>query len=116
TYTIQHHTVVVQRKMKPLVRLERPENIPEMPSDIVIRGQVADSKGVPLPGVSVKLKETTLGVSTDLNGMYSITLPDAGGTLVFSFIGFKAQEFKVTGNANIDVVLNEDVASLNEVV
>lgn len=82
-----------------------------------IKGKVTDHKKEPLPGVTVLLKGTTIGVVTDTAGVYKITLPDQKDiTLVFSFIGMVSQEVKVTNQKEINVVLEEDVENLEEVV
>ncbi|MBO5418657.1 MAG: TonB-dependent receptor [Bacteroidales bacterium] len=82
-----------------------------------ISGVVTDSQTQPLIGVSVFVDGTTLGVSTDIDGKYSIDIPDAKGkTLVFSCIGM-ATKYVVISNSNvIDVVLEEDANFLDETV
>ena len=73
------------------------------------------SDGTSIPGVNVAVKGTTRGVVTNTNGDYSIQA-DNGSTLVFSFIGFKAQEVPVTDQTIINVTLVEESATLSEVV
>ncbi len=81
-----------------------------------VSGVVKDTKGETLPGVSVKVKESSTGVSTDINGEFTIDLP-AGTTLVFSAIGFDTKEVTVNkNNAVIDVQLSAKLEVLNEVV
>ncbi len=75
---------------------------------------VADEDGYALPGVSVKLKGTNIGVQTDANGLYTISA-STGQTLVFSFVGTTTQE-RVVGAVNvINVQLKQDTKTLNEV-
>ena len=82
-----------------------------------ITGKVTDSKKEPLPGVTILVKGTTIGVVTDVEGNYKITLPDQKEiSLLFSFIGMVSQEIKVTNQTEINVVLEEDVENLEEVV
>lgn len=81
-----------------------------------ISGTVTDVSGSALPGVSVKLKNSKLGVITDLGGNYTITLPSNEGVLVFSFLGFTTQEIPLNGRTVINVKLVEESKSLNEVV
>ena len=83
---------------------------------INVTGTVRDNKGEPLPGVSVKIKGTTTGTSTDVNGVFRLNLPTGNETLVFSFLGFKTQEYPVNGKMNLDVRLQEDIQSLDEVI
>lgn len=72
--------------------------------------------GSPLPGVSVLVKSSTTGTTTDSDGKYSINVPDASAVLVVSFIGFASQEIEVGSKTVIDVSLVEDITQLNEVV
>lgn len=81
-----------------------------------VNGKVTDSKGTPLPGVSVVLKGTSTGTSTDAAGNYTIYLPESSGILVFSYMGFKSQEVAVNGRSKIDLQLEEDTKALSEVV
>jgi hypothetical protein len=76
----------------------------------------ASVDGTPLPGVSVLLKGTTTGTTTDVDGKYSISVQDANGILVISFIGFASQEIPIGSRSVIDVALAEDVTQLSEVV
>ncbi|WP_241499118.1 SusC/RagA family TonB-linked outer membrane protein [Rufibacter ruber] len=81
-----------------------------------ITGRVTSSDdGSPMPGVSVVLKGTTVGASTDGDGRYSIQAP-VGGTLVFSFIGTIPQEKVVGAASTVDVVMRTDSKALDEVV
>ncbi|MBU0696141.1 MAG: SusC/RagA family TonB-linked outer membrane protein [Bacteroidetes bacterium] len=80
-----------------------------------IKGKITDSKGIPLPGVSVLIKETKLGTTSDVNGNYSINAR-VGQTLKFSFLGFKNQEIVLKNTAPLNVVLEDDAKNLNEVV
>src|SRR5690606_389689 len=66
--------------------------------DVTISGIVTDENGEPIPGVTVSLPGTTVGTATDLDGRYSLTVPE-GSTLVFSFIGFEARSIQVTGQS-----------------
>lgn len=82
----------------------------------IVSGLVVDNTGVPLPGVSITLKGTTNGTATDSEGKFELeNVPDSG-VLVVSFIGFKTQEISVNGQQTINVTLESDVASLDEVV
>jgi TonB-linked SusC/RagA family outer membrane protein len=83
--------------------------------DVTVTGKVTDEKGDPLPGVTVSVPGTTIGTATDLDGEYSLTVAE-GSTLVFSFIGFESQTIALGGRSTIDIVLKEDMASLEEVV
>ena len=70
----------------------------------------------PIPGVTVQVKGTTIGASTDVNGNYSITVPANATTLVFSYIGMKSQEVAIGNRTVINAVLESDLVGLDEVV
>lgn len=81
-----------------------------------VSGQVKDEKGQPLPGVSVVVKGTSAGVSADFDGRYTLQSVATDATLVFSFVGYAPQEVKLNGQTTIDVTLQPDITSLDEVV
>ena len=81
-----------------------------------ISGNVIDSSGTPLPGVTVVVKGTTNGTITDVDGQYSLSKVPSDATLVFSFIGMKTQEISVTGKSEINIKMEEDAIGIEEVV
>ncbi|MFN3803307.1 SusC/RagA family TonB-linked outer membrane protein, partial [Belliella pelovolcani] len=82
-----------------------------------VSGTVLDkTMGEPLPGVTVLVKGTTRGVTTDLDGKYTINLQPGDQVLVFSFVGFAAQEITVGNQSTINIELDEDIQSLQEAV
>lgn len=85
---------------------------------INVTGKVTDENGTGLPGVTVSLKGTTVGVSTNSEGNFSLTIPDGQetGTLVFSFIGYVTQEVAIGNRSLINVQLAPDTKLLDEVV
>lgn len=84
---------------------------------VQIRGTVTGSDdGLGIPGASVTVQGTTIGVLTDADGKYTITVPANATVLVFSYIGMKKQDVEIAGKTVIDVVLQPDVVGLNEVV
>jgi len=83
--------------------------------DVTIKGKVTDESGEPIPGVTISLPGTNIGTATDLDGNYSLSVPEKS-TLVFSFIGFNSKSIKVGDQSIIDVVLTENISSLDEVV
>jgi TonB-linked SusC/RagA family outer membrane protein len=80
-----------------------------------VTGTVLDEKGIPLPGVTVQVKNTNVGAITDFDGEFSIEATD-DDILIFSFLGFKTTEILVDGNVNMDVTLMGDLGQLDEVV
>lgn len=81
-----------------------------------IKGKVTDSSGASLPGVSVVVKGTTNGTITDLNGNYSLIIPEGSEVLVFSFIGMTSQDVQIGNQSVINVALRENVVGVDEVV
>ncbi|HEX5172035.1 MAG TPA: SusC/RagA family TonB-linked outer membrane protein [Cyclobacteriaceae bacterium] len=82
-----------------------------------VTGKVTSAEdGSGLPGVNVLLKNTATGTVTDGTGSYSINVPQAGGTLVFTFIGLVSQEIEIGTRSVIDVSMASDVTQLTEVV
>lgn len=81
----------------------------------MVTGKVNDPSGQPLPGVTVLVKGTKKAVSTDFDGKYSVSV-STGGTLVFSYIGFKTKEQKVGNSNTYTISLDTENESLNEVV
>src|ERR1043165_2740143 len=74
--------------------------------DRTVSGKVTDSEsGEPLPGVSILVKGTSQGTSTDVSGAYALNVTSGSGSLalVFSFIGYKSQEIQVTGQTVVNV-------------
>ena len=80
-----------------------------------VTGKVTDTRGTGLPGVTVVVQGTTQGISTDAEGNYSVTAPDAA-TLVFSSIGYESKTLPVQGQSVMNVSLAESTQTLNEVV
>ena len=72
---------------------------------ITVRGNVRDDVE-PLMGVTVQAKGTTKAVATDLDGNYTISVPDKNAVLVFSYVGYQKQEVKVGDKTVVNVVLN----------
>ncbi len=81
-----------------------------------ISGTIKDIKGEPLIGVTVLVKGFTTGTNTDIDGKFKLDVPAKAQVLVFSFIGMKTQEVTIGDKNVFDVVLEEDIANLDEVV
>ena len=109
TYKIFENTIVIKGLNNLNTELSPPK-------DIIIKGTVSDSRGLTLPGVSIKIKGSMVGVSTDIDGKYSISVPNANAILVFSSIGFNSQEITVGDRSSVDVKMTEELTSLTEVV
>ena len=85
-------------------------------AQVTVKGRVTDNSNEALPGVTVKIKNSSNGVTTDVDGNYSISVPDNAASLVYSFIGFITQEIPTNGRTIINVSLVPDTKSLQEVV
>lgn len=86
---------------------------------VAINGTVMDETGTSMPGVSVLLKGTILGTTTDANGKFELNIPDEfaeNGILVVSFIGYKVQEISIRNQTSVIIKMDPDVTSLQEVV
>jgi len=81
-----------------------------------LTGTVLDSNHNPLPGVNVVLKGTSTGTITDINGAFTIAVPDDKAILVFTFIGFRNKEVKITGTSPLTVIMEEDMTKMEEVM
>jgi TonB-linked SusC/RagA family outer membrane protein len=81
-----------------------------------VSGKVTGDNGEELPGVSVLLKGTTTGATSDVNGIFKLTIPTGNETLVFSYVGYISQEIQVANRSVIDVKLAADTKALEEVV
>ena len=104
TYVVQDNVIVLKPQTK---KIEK----------VTIGGIVKDKKGIPLPGVTVVLKGTTVGVVTNEKGAFILTvskMPEM--SLVFSFVGMKTKVVPYTGKKNIIVIMEEDIEEMEEVV
>lgn len=81
----------------------------------IIKGVVTDENGEPLIGVSVLVKGTTTGTITDMDGIYSLEVPE-DGVLEFSYIGYQKISLSIAGRTSFNVTMKEDALQLNEVV
>ena len=82
---------------------------------ITVSGIVSDEGGLPMPGVGIRVKGTTISTVTDKDGRFTVE-SDANSTLVFSFIGYTTQEVPLNGRTSLNVRMAETAAALSEVV
>lgn len=85
-------------------------------AQVSVSGKVTDNTDFGLPGVSVVVQGTTIGVLTNIDGTYTIEVPSTSSVLSYSFIGYVSQEVVVGNQRTINIVLAEDVQQLDEVV
>jgi TonB-linked SusC/RagA family outer membrane protein len=114
TWSIVGKIIVV--KQKQIVSTPIPAEIIEIAPPIIITGKVSNIHGELLPGVSILIKGTNKGVITDVNGTYKIQVSEKDKALLFSFIGMKKQEIEIKGRTVINVVLEEELAQIQQVV
>lgn len=100
----QNNTIFIKEKPSPEIFQQ------------TITGKISDKNGVPLPGVTILIKGTNKGTSTDFDGNFTIDIVDQNAVLVISFIGFKTREITLNNRTRIDLVLEEDHQKLDEVV
>lgn len=112
SYTISENTIIIKR-ISPLAESSL-SPVPEIIT-INVRGTITDDKGQPLAGVSVTVKGSSNGTTTDAAGNFSLTVPD-DATLVFSYVGFQSIEEKVNGRTTLDISLKPQERSMEEIV
>jgi TonB-linked SusC/RagA family outer membrane protein len=83
---------------------------------ITVSGTVTSTSNEALPGVNIVIKGTSIGTSTDVDGKYSLEVPNEDDILIFSSIGFVTEEVSINGQSVIDIILTSDIRSLDELV
>jgi len=91
-------------------------NLTAFAQDRRVTGKVTDASNNGVPGVTVLVKGTQVGANTDGSGNYAINVPGNQNRLVFSFVGFKSQEGEIGNRSVLDIQLDEDISTLNEIV
>ncbi|MHA4845011.1 TonB-dependent receptor [Flavitalea antarctica] len=112
TYTIVEKTIIIKGKK---ATLHSPEN-PPLPPPITVSGKVVDEEGKALQDVSVVLKSTGKGVVTDKEGQFTIQVPEGGGVLVFSYVGFQNFEIRALEAKPLSISLKKKDNSAEEVI
>lgn len=116
SYELEGEYIII----KPVV-----EKAPEKPNrsstveeqkDVSVTGTVTDERGGPLPGVSIVVKGTTKGTTTDSDGKFQLDTGDGSIVLVFSFVGYKTQEETLQKQTNLSIQLQPDQSQLDEVI
>ena len=107
TYNIKNEIIVLVKKPKTFIK----------PQSIIVKGTVKDEKGQPLPGVTILIKGTQTGVSSDIDGHFKIDVTGTSKVLKISFMGMKSIEHIIKDpKKHINIVLEEEGVGLNEVV
>ncbi|MEC5144168.1 TonB-dependent receptor [Chitinophaga sp. 212800010-3] len=108
TYILSGKVVIIKRKATTA-------EIP-VPTELEIRGKVANEKGEALPGVTVQVKGSAKGVVTNEKGEFAITVPDGRAVLIVSSIGYNKAEIPVNGRKDMSVTLQASASNINEMV
>ncbi|KAA0994200.1 SusC/RagA family TonB-linked outer membrane protein [Dyadobacter sp. UC 10] len=115
TYKIEGKQIVlIKNSPEPgshLIEVTAPSAI-----DRTVTGKVSDEKGQPLPGVSIVVKGLKTGTATNTEGNFEINVPDSGGILIFSYVGYSPQEITLGSQSAYDVTMQPDVRNLEMVV
>jgi len=109
TYEIDDRTIVIKRSVP--VEVSMPA---EQQKEIA--GSVRDKSGQGLPGATIIIKGTTIGITTDSEGKFRFKVPTDSKILVFSFVGMKSQEIIMAGKSTFDITLEDETVGLEEVV
>jgi TonB-linked SusC/RagA family outer membrane protein len=118
-YKVSKKTILLRKaaEKKTSLKTESFENIiPRGQADREITGRVLDEKGEPIPGASVVVKGTTVGTSTNIEGIYQLSVPGDKDIVIFSFVGYVSQEIQIGNAASLDITLKVDEKALEEVV
>ena len=113
-YSIVDKTIILSKKELFTPNAEIPIFKEVPPKEV--KGKITDSSGETLPGVSVRVKGTNTGTTTDINGNYTITVPEDNSVLVFTYIGYVTKEVAVSNRTAINVTLEAANTALTEVV
>ena len=122
TYSVTGSQIILKQLAKPAAPAEEASLPPRLitttadRADETITGTVTDEKGEGLPGVSIVVKGTQRGTSTDADGKFRLAVPDTKAVLIFSYVGYEPQEVLVNSQTNFAISLKADDKSLNEVV
>jgi hypothetical protein len=114
-YEIRRNKVIVLSRKPDRKESFKPVPVPDV-KELRIVGKVTDAKGETLPGVSILLKGSQRGTTTNESGDFELEVPDAAAVLVFSFVGYLSQEITVGTQGRVDVTLLVDDKALEEVV
>lgn len=117
-YKVSKKTILLRKaaEKKTSLKTESTENVVPRETDREITGKVLDEKGEPIPGASIVVKGTTLGTSTNIEGIYQLSVPEDKDIVIFSFVGYVSQEIRIGNAANLDITLKVDEKALEEVV
>tara|TARA_R110002050_G_scaffold121429_1_gene239782 strand:- start:60023 stop:63346 length:3324 start_codon:yes stop_codon:yes gene_type:complete len=108
-------TIIVKKKQAEAVNTGQTK-LKDQNMQYQVNGTITDKEGIPLPGANILEKGTTNGTQADFDGNFTIKLDKEDATLVISYIGFASKEVSVNGQENLNIILEESAAGLDEVV
>ena len=111
SYEILDNQIVLSHR-----RLTSATDATSQQQERIVTGKVTDHAGTPLPGVSVVIKGTNYGVLSDINGNFSLQIPEGAKTISFSFVGMAPQELEIGKNPVFNIIMEEGSIGLDEVV
>ncbi len=110
-YDVYERQIIIRKGETTVPWVER-----EQRQNNTITGVVTDQNGLPLPGVTVVVKGTTVGTVTNADGEFSLDVPDGGEILQFSFVGMRTQDVPIEGRTTFTVTMEEQTIGIDEVV
>jgi TonB-linked SusC/RagA family outer membrane protein len=117
TYTIVEKTIVIKRRVLPLLTPETPGiSVTAIKEFEEISGRVTNERGEPVIGATVQLKGTSVATSTDADGRFRLNAPNATATLIVSYVGYETQEVALGGRSAVTIALISRQGNMNEVV
>ena len=96
-----------------IVVKEKKNSFPQQKT-VRIQGKVSDEDGAPLPGVTVLIKGTTLGTATDMDGKYSLSVPEGNYILLFTMVGMKTQEVTLKNQTELNIIMQHETSEMDE--
>lgn len=117
SYEVRGNRIILKPGNNTASRLEKAAaDLPEAYFAVQVSGRILDENGSPLPGANILEKGTTNGTTSDAEGAYTLSVMGENSVLIFSFIGYTSQEVVVGNKTEINVTLQPDLRTLNEVV
>jgi TonB-linked SusC/RagA family outer membrane protein len=113
TYKVNDRQIVIKEDLNNLQQNSNPKSNQQ---EKIITGIVRDDTGAPLMGATVQVKGTSIGVTTNFDGEFTLSVPESTTILVISYLGFAKQEVDITDKTNIEVTMVSDTAALDEIV
>lgn len=115
-YEIKHKAIVLKKGNKEDIAVVVNRASSTQQEQKTVSGKVVDNEGLPMPGVTVLIKGSSIATVTDIEGEFSLKIPENASSLVFSFIGMKTKEVEIGSQTHIKVSMEQDAVGLEEVV